>query len=100
MREWRALVPDAEYVVCDRNGDKLTYAQLTEWWEKRRALYGCEGVKLHDLRHAYITSLARAGAHPKVIQELAGHATPMVALQVYTHLSDDDKRAAVDALKL
>lgn len=68
------------------------------WWSRNRARFGCEGVRLHDLRHTYLTNLAQAGVHPSVMQRLAGHATPAVSLAVYTHVRDADMAAAVSAM--
>lgn len=48
------------------------------------------------MRHGYITLLAKAGVHPKSMQALAGHASPVMTLEVYSHAGLDDKRAGVD----
>ena len=100
LGEWRLERPGSEWVVCGEDGEALHPNTVTHWWEKHRAEYGCEGVTLHELRHTYITSLARAGVHPKVMQELAGHSSVDVSMNVYSHLSLEDKRAAVKSLGL
>lgn len=41
-------------------------------------------LRLHDLRRTFATWQAAAGSHPRVIQQLLGHATPHLALEVYT----------------
>lgn len=53
---------------------------------------------LHALRHTFVSRLAQSGAHPKVMQNLARHATPHMTLGVYTHLSRDVERQALNAL--
>lgn len=52
-------------------------------------------IRLHGLRHTYASYLARAGHPPAVIQRLLGHASPDLALRVYTHVIDDDLERAV-----
>ncbi|HXF74295.1 MAG TPA: tyrosine-type recombinase/integrase [Actinomycetota bacterium] len=42
--------------------------------------------RVHDLRHTAVALAIRAGAHPKAIQELAGHSSIKVTLDRYGHL--------------
>lgn len=39
----------------------------------------------HATRHTFSTMLAKANVHPKVMQELMGHADPSTTLGIYTH---------------
>lgn len=100
LREWRKARPNSEFVICAANGEPLKPNAITHYWERHRAQFGCEGITLHELRHSYITSLARAGVHPRVMQELAGHASARQTMEIYTHVTLDDKRAAVRSLGL
>ncbi|HLI29369.1 MAG TPA: site-specific integrase, partial [Chloroflexota bacterium] len=51
---------------------------------------------LHDLRKTAISLYLRAGEDLKVVQRLAGHATPAMTLHVYRNLVGDEAREAVD----
>jgi integrase len=44
--------------------------------------------RFHDLRHTCISRLVAAGADIKLIQQIAGHANPMITLKRYSHLLD------------
>ena len=68
---------------------------LTRWWTRHREQFGMDGVRLHDLRHAYLTRLAMAGVHPRVMMELAGHTSIDVCMSIYTHVDDSARRDAV-----
>lgn len=46
----------------------------------------------------YLTVLAVNGVHPKVMQELAGHARMATTLEIYTHVNMDAKREAMRAV--
>lgn len=46
-------------------------------------------LRLHDLRRTFATWQAAAGSHPRVIQQLLGHATPHLALEVYTDVLEE-----------
>lgn len=91
-------VPGGARLVCLDDLATPNRRSVSAWWIVRRASLGFGGVRLHDLRHTYLTNLAQAGVHPSVMQRLAGHTTPLVAMRVYTHVNDADLAAAVDAL--
>ncbi|HVM03411.1 MAG TPA: tyrosine-type recombinase/integrase [Acidimicrobiales bacterium] len=56
---------------------------------------GATGVRLHDVRHAYVTALLSAGVPLKVVSQRVGHASPTVTMTIYQHvLSGDDEAAA------
>lgn len=55
-------------------------------------------VDFHALRHTFITRLAEANVHPKVLQQLAGHASLETTLGFYVHFRRDDEHSAVALL--
>lgn len=83
--------------VCTIGTRDLHPNVLTRWWKEHRAEYGTD-LTLHELRHTYLTLLARAGVHPRVMQALAGHSTSRLVMEVYTHVTLEDKERAVAAL--
>ena len=54
-------------------------------------------VRFHDLRRTYATVLAMQGNAPSVIQRLLGHATPDLALRVYTAVYETSYKDIVPA---
>lgn len=55
-------------------------------------------VTPHQLRHTYITELILSGANVKTVQYLAGHASPIVTLKIYTHLMENRPAQTVGAV--
>jgi integrase len=51
---------------------------------KRAALP--EETRFHDLRHTCATLLLGRSVHPKIVQELLGHATISITLDTYSHV--------------
>jgi hypothetical protein len=61
---------------------------------------GLDGIRLHDLRHAYGTALLAAGVHPKVASEALGHASVAFTMDTYQHVLPslgDQAATAIDA---
>ncbi len=52
----------------------------------------------HALRSQFVSSLARAGVHPKLAQQLARHSTINLTMGSYTHLDTADLAGALQAL--
>lgn len=94
-------VPASPYVFLDERGLPWTQGKRDRVWYIVRARAGLDGMHFHDLRHAHATLLAKAHVHPRVVQERLGHATPELAVQLYTQ-SDASQQveaaAAVEAL--
>ncbi len=89
---------DGSPVISDISGGRVLPSNLSRWWTEDRAKYGLEGWCLHELRHTYLTMLALSGVHPKVMQELAGHYSSQITMDIYTHVNMDAKREAVAAV--
>jgi len=84
---------DAEWIFPARGGGHRPH--VNEAWIKARKAAKLDGIRLHDLRHAYASILASAGLSLPVIGALLGHATP-VTTHRYAHLFDDPLRAATE----
>lgn len=48
------------------------------------------GLRVHDLRHTAVSWAIRSGASVKTVQEMFGHATAAITLDVYAGLFDQD----------
>lgn len=59
-------------------------------------------IRFHDLRHTCATLLFKQGEHPRLVQELLGHANVAITLDTYSHvipgMGNQTARAMEDAL--
>ena len=55
-------------------------------------------MRLRELGHTYLTMLALSDVRPKVMQELAGHCSSQITMDIYAHVNMDAKREAVAAV--
>jgi integrase len=60
---------------------------------------GLPDTRFHDLRHTCATLLLRRSVHPKLVQELLGHATIAVTLDTYSHLVPGMGHQAANAME-
>jgi integrase len=84
---------DAEWIFPARGGGHRPH--INEAWIRLRKAAKLPGVRLHDLRHTYASTLASAGLSLPVIGSLLGHSTP-VTTHRYSHLFDDPLRQATE----
>lgn len=56
-------------------------------------------MRFHDLRHSCATLLAAQGVPARVAMEILGHSDIRTTLSVYTHVLDDSKRQAAEAME-
>jgi integrase len=57
-------------------------------WRAATAAAGLTGFLVHDLRHTAASMWLGAGADPKVVQRVPGHATASMTMDLYGHLVD------------
>ncbi len=62
------------------------------------ASVGLTGLTPHDLRHTAASLAIQAGANMKVVQQMLGHASAAMTLDVYAGLFGDDLEAVADSL--
>ena len=57
-----------------------------------------QGTRFHDLRHTCATLLLTKGVHPKIVQEMLGHSSITITLDLYSHVLPDMQEKAVKAM--
>ena len=87
--------PADELMFRSRAGGMLTPSSVRRALDRVTARAGVVRLRFHDLRRTYASLLASEGHHPSVIQRLLGHASPDLAMRVYTSVSRDTLEAAI-----
>ena len=59
---------------------------------------GRTDIHPHDLRHTAASLAIKAGANVKAVQQMLGHASAAMTLDVYAGLFEDDLDSVADAL--
>ena len=98
------LYEDHDLIFATQKGTPLNPENLVKRSFKpllKRA--GLPEIRFHDLRHTCATLLLGCGVHPKLVQELLGHATIAMTLDTYSHflpsMGDQTARAMEETLR-
>jgi integrase len=90
----------SEYVFTDSAGQLLRRSNVL-----RRSYYPALAkaklprIRFHDLRHTFATLLLAGGVHPKVAQEMLGHAKISTTLDTYSHVLPTMQDEAIAVLE-
>ena len=66
-------------------------------WDRFRVKHGFD-CRFHDLRHTCATLMLQAGVHLKVVQEMLGHSTIAITMDLYSHVSPNIQEEAAQRL--
>ena len=80
--EGKAIHPDCVYDLVKRIGKKI----------------GRPDVTVHAFRHTCASLLLAAGEHPKVLQDLLGHSSITVTMDLYSHVMPGLRERAVSRM--
>ena len=94
----------AEAVFLSRIGRRMTrqtiFARVKEMARSSRIPAEMKArVSPHSLRHTYVSRLWEQEKDIALVAEAAGHASPTVTLNVYTHIANERTEAAIDRMQ-
>lgn len=70
-------------------------AQLSRCCKKA----GLPGISMHILRHTFATRCIEAGMKPKTLQMILGHSSIAITMNLYVHVTDDEKRKELEEVE-
>jgi integrase len=74
-----------EFLAVGPTGERVHPDTLTRRFNRLVDRAGVPRIRLHDVRHTYVTMAMDAGVNPKLLSDRIGHANELVTLQIYTH---------------
>lgn len=91
----------SEWVFSTRAGTPISCQNLTNrsWKPLLRKAGLSQSTRFHDLRHTCATLLLTKGVHPKIVQEMLGHSSITITLDLYSHVLPDMQEKAVSAME-
>lgn len=88
-------IDDDTPIICNDVFERELPHSSTRWWARNREALGFPSLTIHELRHSFLSEMARRKVDPKVLQKLAGHAKYSTTMDIYTHVDMEDKREAM-----
>ncbi|MGV3619082.1 MAG: tyrosine-type recombinase/integrase [Fimbriimonas sp.] len=82
------------YVFFTSSGRPVSPDNFTADFRAFRKTVGIPHLKLHNLRHTYISLMLRAGVDLKTVQNLVGHASPKMIMEIYAETFNESMEAA------
>ncbi len=89
---------DRDLVFPDDTGDFVISKTLLRRFHRLLAEIGLPRIRFHDLRHSAATLLLSMGVPAKVVQELLGHSTIGITMDVYSHVLPSMQKDAMDKM--
>ena len=98
---WAHLYQPGGLVFATQTGTLINLSNLRNRSFKPLLKHaGLRDICFHDLRHTCATLLLSQGTHPKLVQELLGHATIAMTLDTYSHFLPSMGDQTVRAMEL
>lgn len=91
---------DQGLVFCRPSGGPWRNDVISRRFEALCAAAGVGYLSFHSARHTFATRLIKAGVNLPTIMRLLGHTSITTTVNVYGHVSADDRRAAVALLEV
>jgi integrase len=78
---------DRDLVFAREDGSPTHPGRLLDAFHRIGKAAGLRSTRPHDLRHGWATRALEAGVPAKVVQEVLGHSSAMVTLDIYSHVA-------------
>jgi integrase len=75
-----------DLVFAQEGGSPVHPGRFLDAFRRITTTADLRSTRPHDLRHGWATRALEAGVSPKVVQEVLGHASAMVTLDIYSHV--------------
>lgn len=80
-------------------GDKpLSCASIERYKDRAIEKSGVPYIRVHDLRHSFISMMLEKGANMTMVSAYVGHSSVTTTLDIYSHYSEGSLRSVIDLL--
>ena len=86
---------DSQFVFCTSHGTPFSPRNIVRHFKSTLRKAGLpETIRIHDLRHTFVSYLLSQNTPPRDVQEIVGHASFSTTVDIYGHLMPGAKRDA------
>lgn len=85
-----------DLVFPSTNGAPIDGSNLTHRFHRHCKAAGIDGMKFHGLRHTAASRMANSNMSPRHVMEMLGHSQIATTMEIYSHVSTDELRRALE----
>jgi integrase len=89
---------DENFIFTNQRADWVHIHNFIPYFKRFIADHKLKPITPHGLRHTHASLLFSAGVEPKNISDRLGHSTVQITLDLYTHISEEQRTDTVDKL--
>ena len=92
------LYHNNNFIFTTWNGHIMNIHTPTNWWREFVDKHNLSRVTLHGLRHTCCSLMLKEGNDLTSISKTLGHSNLSTTLNIYSHMIEDNKKAAIDSV--
>lgn len=89
---------DENFIFTNNRGDWVHIHNFIRYFKRFIADHKLKPITPHGLRHTHASLLFSAGVEPKNISDRLGHSTVQITLDLYTHITEEQRTDTVEKL--
>lgn len=89
---------DDNFIFTNQRGDWVHIHNFIPYFKRFVTDHGLKPITPHGLRHTHASLLFSAGVEPKNISDRLGHSTVQITLDLYTHITEEQRTDTVEKL--
>ena len=98
LRHYNETNGSQEYLFERPNGQPIFPESIYDCMKVLGKRIGVPELTVHMLRHTVASLLLEAGENPKIVQELLGHSSICITMDIYSHVIPGMKVHAINRL--
>jgi integrase len=99
LKSFGAFQNPDNLVFTDELGKHLVARTVVKHYKRIVDSLGIPERRYHDLRHSYATMALKSGDNIKDVQTNLGHSTVTITLDLYSHVTQEMKKASADRME-
>nr|DAE79887.1 MAG TPA: RECOMBINASE CRE [Caudoviricetes sp.] len=89
---------DENFIFTNQRAEWVHIHNFIRYFKRFIADHKLKQITPHGLRHTHASLLFSAGVEPKSISDRLGHSTVQITLDLYTHITEEQRTDTVDKL--
>ena len=89
---------DENFIFTNQRGEWVHIHNFIRYFKRFIADHKFKPITPHGLRHTHASLLFSAGVEPKNISDRLGHSTVQITLDLYTHITEEQRTDTVEKL--